>query len=365
VRLVFFLIFGLGLSAQTGENVVLIVNRNSETSRQIAEYYRVRRSIPIANVCTLSASTDEEITWDVYVKQVEEPVANCLRKAGLIEKALYLVTTLGVPLKVDGAGRGQMSEHSSVDSELTLLYGKLHGVKYSRVGWVSNPMFMRRDTAFRHPVVPIYAVTRLAGYDLNDVRAMVDRSLQARNRGRFVLDLQSEKFEPGNDWLRTAAMLLPAPRTTIETTTRVLYRQTDVIGYSSWGSNDDHRTERWLHFQWLPGAIASEFVSTSARTFKRPADDWKPTSWSDKAHYFEGSPQGLVADLIHEGATGASGNTYEPYLAACARPEYLLPAYYAGRNLADSFYIALPYLSWQSVILGDPLCSLGKPKLQR
>lgn len=361
MRLVFFLIFGFGLSAQTGENVVLIVNRNSETSRQIGDYYRVRRSIPIGNVCMLAASTDEEITWDIYVKQVEEPVANCLKKAGLIEKALYLVTTLGVPLKIEGAGARQMAEHSSVDSELALLYGKLHGAKYPRAGWISNPMFMRRDAVFQHPAVPIYAVTRLAAYDLSDVKAMVDRALQARNRGRFVLDLQSGKIEPGNDWLRTAAMLLPAARTTIESTTRVLYRQNDVIGYSSWGSNDDHRTERWLHFQWLPGAIASEFVSTSARTFKRPDDHWKPTSWSDKAHYFEGSPQGLVADLIHEGATGASGNTYEPYLSACPRPEYLLPAYYAGRNLADSFYIALPYLSWQSVILGDPLCSLGKP----
>ena len=32
-----------------------------------------------------------------------------------------------------------------------------------------------------------------------------------------------------------------------------------------------------------------------------------------------------------------------------------------GRNLAESFYLALPHLSWQAVVLGDPLCSLGKP----
>jgi hypothetical protein len=30
----------------------------------------------------------------------------------------------------------------------------------------------------------------------------------------------------------------------------------------------------------------------------------------------------------------------------------------AGRNLGESFYISLPYLSWQSVIAGDPLCAL-------
>jgi uncharacterized protein (TIGR03790 family) len=78
-------------------------------------------------------------------------------------------------------------------------------------------------------------------------------------------------------------------------------------------------------------------------------------------NFFEGSPQGLSADLLQEGATGASGNVYEPYLVACARPDYLFPAYYQGRNLGESFYLSLGHLSWQAVVLGDPLCSLGKP----
>ena len=60
-------------------------------------------------------------------------------------------------------------------------------------------------------------------------------------------------------------------------------------------------------------------------------------------------------------AAGAFGNTYEPYLSACARPDYLFPAYFEGRNLAESYYLSLLYLSWQSVVLGDPLMSLGKP----
>ena len=65
-----------------------------------------------------------------------------------------------------------------------------------------------------------------------------------------------------------------------------------------------------------------------------------------------------MADLLHEGATGASGNVYEPYLGGCARPDYVLPAYSQGRNLGESFYLSLPYLSWQGVIAGDPLCVL-------
>jgi uncharacterized protein (TIGR03790 family) len=97
------------------------------------------------------------------------------------------------------------------------------------------------------------------------------------------------------------------------------------------------------------------------RTLKRPPDDWAYTTWQDHEHQWAGSPQSLTADLIHEGATGASGNVYEPYLAACARPDYVLPAYFEGRNLAESFYLGISFLSWQTVILGDPLCSLGNP----
>ena len=347
------------LAAQTGENVLLVVNGNVPLSRQIADYYRPRRSVPVKNVCTIATTGAEEIPWSVYEDQVERPIGECLKQAGLVEKVLYIVTTMGVPLKVDGPGARQFTERCSVDSELALLYSKLKGARYARAGGIANPFFMRRDSRFQHPAFPIYLVTRLAAYDLADVKAMVDRSLAARNRGKFVIDLQSEKDEPGNDWLRTAAMLLPARRVVLDETTRPVYDMSDVIGYASWGSNDDHRTRRVPHFQWLPGAIAAEFVSTSARTFHRPPENWVPgNSWEDKSRYFEGSPQGLVADLIHEGATGVSGNAYEPFLNACARPDYLLPAYNQGRNLAESYYLSLLYLSWQGVIVGDPLCAL-------
>jgi uncharacterized protein (TIGR03790 family) len=359
VRPLLLLLLASSLPAQSGENVLLVVNRNVPVSRQIADYYRPRRSVPLKNVCTIDTTGEEEIQWGVYEQQIERPIGECLKRAGLVDQVLYIVTTMGVPLKVDGPGSRDLSERASVDSELTLLYAKLKGQRYTRVGGVPNPFFMRRDSPFQHPAFPIYLVTRLAAYDLADVQAMIDRSLQARNRGNFVIDLQSEKDEPGNDWLRTAAMLLPARRVVLDETTRPLYNQTSVIGYASWGSNDDHRTQRLLHFQWLPGAIAAEFVSTSARTFRRPPDSWAPnTNWADTSRYFAGTPQGLVADLIHEGVTGASGNTYEPFLNACARPDYLLPAYHQGRNLAESYYLSLIYLSWQSVILGDPLCAL-------
>ncbi len=362
VRALRFLLAAAAMAdAQTGGNVLLIVNRNDPASREVADYYRARRPVPLRNVCSVPMPAAEEIEWDTYQKQIELPVGDCLKETGLAEQVLYLVTTMGVPLKIKGGGQKMAAEGASVDSELTLLYAKLKGAKIQRAGAIDNPFFMKRNSPFRHPEFPIYLVTRLAAYKVQDVKAMIDRSLAARNRGRFVIDLRSNGEEEGDNHLRTAAMLLPRERVILDEGASVLYDQKDVIGYASWGSNDHRRTHRWLKFQWLPGAIATEYVSTNARTLKAPPDAWTYTTWKDTEHLWFGSPQGLTGDLIHEGATGASGNVDEPYLLACARPDYLLPAYYQGRNLAESYYLALRFLSWQGIVLGDPLCSLGKP----
>jgi uncharacterized protein (TIGR03790 family) len=340
--------------------VLLVVNRSDAGSREIAAYYRPRRSVPPANVCEIRATAEEAIDWDSYVNDIERPVADCLKKGGLTERVLYIVTTLGIPLKVRGSGSGFAREEASVDSELALLYAKLKGISFRRGGGVPNPFFMKREEPFTHPRFAMYLVTRLAAYDVAGVKAMIDRSLAARNRGKFAIDLNGPDDGEGNNWLRTAAALLPKDRVVLDESERVLYDQHDVIGYASWGSNDGHHKRRMMGFQWLPGAVATEFVSTDGRTFRRPPDtwtigaDWREGGWM-------GSPQSLSADYLREGATGCSGNVFEPYLAYCVRPDYLLPAYFRGRNLAESYYLAIPALSWQSVVLGDPLCSLGKP----
>jgi uncharacterized protein (TIGR03790 family) len=288
---------------------------------------------------------------------VEDPIAACLTNGRLTESVLYIVTTLGVPLKITGAGRGLDAEYSAVDSELALLYAKMKGVAHVRAGPVPNPFFGMRNAPFRHPAYPIYLVTRLAAYDVDDVIVMINRSLEAKNTGKFVIDAGSNSGGDGNGWLRNAALVMPQSRVILDVEPKILYGQKDVIAYAGWGSNDGQRKRRNLGYTWLPGAIVDEFVSTNARTFHRPGDDWNISSGKE----FMGSQQDLLADYLHEGASGGAGNVYEPFLAGCARPDFVLPAYFDGRNLAESFYSGLPFLSWQGVIAGDPLMTLGKP----
>jgi uncharacterized protein (TIGR03790 family) len=354
-----FLVCCYTVLAQSGENVLLVVNRANALSRRIADYYVPRRSIPLRNVCKLNIpEVTEEISWDDYVERVERPTAHCLASTHLQEQVLYIVTTMGVPLKVAGGGKEMGTESCAVDSELALLYGKMKGSQFPRAGPVRNPFYRQTDAPFTHPRFPIYLVTRLAGYDFDDVKGIVDRSLAARNRGKFVLDLKSNDDVAGNNWLRAAATHLPSDRVVLEQTTKVVIGEKDVIGYAGWGSNDPNRDQRNLGFTWLPGAIVTEFVSSDGRTFERPPATWTIGPWRDEARWFAGSPQTLTADYIHEGATGCSGHVYEPYLEFTPHPDYLLPAYFHGRNLAESYYLAIPGLSWQNIVVGDPLSKL-------
>lgn len=357
-RLLIFLLVGLPLQAQTASQVLIVVNRQSRDSREIGQYYLGKRDIPLANLCMIDTAPNEAITRDVYDREVRAPIGAFLRKQGLVEKILYIVTTQGVPLKVIGDSAGPRNTGASVDSELTVLYQQLHGGTIPLPGPVRNPFFQERDVPFRHPLFPMYLVTRLAAYNMAEMKGLVDRALLARNTGKFVIDTRENEKTPGNQWLREAALLLPKDRVILNDTAEVLTNQKDVIGYASWGSNDYDRKQRFLHFQWLPGAIMTEFVSTNARTFQRPPDSWQIGTWGAQKTWFAGSPQTMTADYIHEGVTGASGQVDEPYLAGCPRPEFILPAYYAGRTLAESYYMGIPGLSWMNIVIGDPLTRL-------
>jgi uncharacterized protein (TIGR03790 family) len=351
------------LGAQSAENVLVVINNNSEISRKIGEYYAGRREIPGRNLCRITVPEQEEISWQVYQSEVEAAVAACLKSRDLKDRILYIVTTKGVPLKIAGSG-GRRGDAASVDSELTLLYQRLGGQSPSTAGPARNPFFGRLTDRFEHPAFPIYLVTRLDGYTFDDVRGIIDRSLQARNRGFFVIDLSSGGNDEGNLWLRAAANALPAGRVLLEQSRAVVYEAKDVIGYAAWGSNDDQRQKegrRQLGFRWLPGAIATEYVSTDGRTFEEPPDSWTISDGRGPNGSFAGSSQSLTADYIAEGATAASGHVYEPFLQFTPRPQYLFPAYFSGRNLAESFYVAIPALSWMNVVVGDPLCRIGSP----
>jgi uncharacterized protein (TIGR03790 family) len=342
--------------ATTPERTLVVVNRGDRISEEIGEYYMHRRKIPADNLCRIRAPRTEQITRREYEAWVEPGVMDCLSKGDSRERIDYIVTTKGVPLRISGA------DSAAVDSELTLLYGKLNGKEHPLEGKVPNPFFGQPSAAFDKARFSIYLVTRLTGYSLADVKGIIDRAQGAQNRGIVVLDGTNWQHPMGERALAGAARILPGDRVRYENETAPTYDLSGVIGYASWGSNDKHRLaegRRDPGLEWLPGGIATAFVSSDARTFEEPPEDWRPAPWEEQSAYWEGTPQSLTADFIRQGVTGASGHVYEPKLDAAPQPDLLFPAYLQGRTLAESFYLSIRYLSWMNVVVGDPLCTLG------
>ncbi len=355
--------------AITPERVLVVANRRSETSRTLARYYLQVRHVPRENLVYLDLTPQEEISRYVYVKKIERPLAAYIRRHHLEDRILVLLLMPGVPHKIRGRV-ARDGDAAAVDSELTLLYRTMLYGPHRLSGWLPNPFFRAPlNIPFEHDRFDIYLVTRIAAYTPLQAKALIDRALKAAQTKppfTLVLDAKAGPDHPGDNWLyATYLELKNFPGLSLETSfdPAFLVNGKRVIGYASWGSNDpNYPPDRRLHFSFLPGAIGVTYVSTSARTFHAPPANWKVGPWRERWRFFAGSPQSLIADLIAQGITGISGNTYEPYLSASARPYLLFPAYLKGDSLAEAYYRALAYLSWQTVVIGDPLCRLGSPK---
>jgi uncharacterized protein (TIGR03790 family) len=233
-------------------------------------------------------------------------------------------------------------------------------------GPVPNPYFAGTSAdggfkPFSHERFDIFLVTRLDGFTVDDVLKLIDRGSAPAAGGRIVLDGRPSWQDKGNAWLRGAADALEAAGydgpVEFDDSAKVLTDRSAVLGYYSWGSNDPTIKARHFGFGFAPGALAAMFVSSDARTFREPPADWTIGTWENKESYFAGSPQSLTGDLVHAGVTGTAGHVAEPFLDATIRPDLLFPAYVNGANLAEAFYQAMPYLSWQTVVIGDPLCA--------
>lgn len=359
------LLWPVGIRAQAAGNVLVVSNAASEGSVRIAATYARARLVPTDNVLRLAglaADPPDEIERTEFDRLIQLPIARWLTTHAAQDRILCIVLTKGIPLRISGSS-GPQGTVSSVDSELALLYRRMTGAVVPVAGSVPNPYFLEnaQPPPFTHERFDIYLVTRLDAFSVDDALALIERARHPSGTGRFVLDEKASWTDKGNDWLRAAAERLAAAgvgdRVVLEKSARVATGERNVLGYYSWGSNDPAIRVRRFGTEFEPGALAAMFVSSDARTFREPSATWQLGSWDNKATWFAGSPQSLAGDLVQEGVTGVAGHVAEPYLRATIRPDILFPAYVSGRTLAESFYAAMPALSWQTVVVGDPLCA--------
>ncbi len=362
MRPLILLLFLLPLPAfpQSAANVLLVINDTSPASVEIGAYYAEKRSIPAENILRLRLDDAETISREGFQRGIEAPLGNWLARNSAHDRILYIVLTKGIPLRIAGT-EGPDGTAASVDSELALLYRKMSGVQVLQPGRVANPYFLGNGSIaearrFTHRDQDIFLVCRLDGFTVEDVRGLIDRGASPSSGGRVLLKGKGSGTEKGEDWLRSAAAAL-GERALWDASPETPRPEAPLLGYFSWGSNDPAIRQRKTGLSFIPGALGGMFVSSDARTMQAPPAGWQTGAWQDRGSYYAGSPQSLTGDLIQDGITGAAGNVSEQYLEGTVRPDILFPAYLAGFNLAEAFYLATPFLSWQGVVIGDPLCA--------
>ncbi|NOT27590.1 MAG: TIGR03790 family protein [Acidobacteria bacterium] len=353
--------------AQSAENVAVVINDNSPDSVRIGQAYAAARSIPDSNIFRIRTALTENIERAIYTQTIETPLMQAISRARLQDRIHYIVLTKGVPLRIDGTA-GRDATVASVDSELTLLYIRLVGNTFKTEAAVVNSYFLGdRDPAeakpFSHRDHAMYLVSRLDGFTVEDVLALIDRGVSPQKAGKVVLDQRDALVDrTGDTWLELASKRLAAQKyegeVVLEQTPKPARDVADVLGYFSWGSTDPQNRVRSFGMRFAPGAIAATFVGSDARTFREPPATWVPTGDSlNRTGWYAGSPESLTGDLIRAGVTGAVGYVAQPFLSASVRPQIVFPAYMKGLSVVEAFYLAMPTVSWQAVVIGDPLCA--------
>ena len=341
---------------QGPENVLLIVNESSEDSRSIGRYYATKRGLPSENVCTIQTPERQVISREVFNRDIQLPVVQHLKSEGLQDQILYLVSTKGVPLVVEGHD-GPAGDLASVDSELAMTYTYLVYGSFVYHGRMENSYFAPHLKVgdfrpFLRSEQEIYLVTRLTGASLVDTILMIDRGLGAGgDEAAYHLDLPSQQRSVRAEWLEQAAVRLERSgvEVSVERSGKSATDLKSVGGYCSWGRDDPSFGDRLPNIDWVKGALATTFEKES---FAVPGHDAEG----------EGDTASTALEYINQGLSGFGGFVADPTLDGYFRPQILFPAYVGGHNLAESFYLSLRYLSWRQVVVGDPLVSLYPEK---
>jgi len=268
----------------------------------------------------------------------------------------FIVPMYGVPLRIaDLKDRieARASTHqdnlrgksiAAVDSELSLCL--LEG--YQVEGSFRNPVYNSVSWADAGGAGALVMIcSRLDAPTPDIVRRMIDDALTTERyglQGRALVDargIRSGGYFSGDYWLRNAYDKLrgsayDAMLDSQEPVLNTAYPLEDVAVYLGWYTENVEGAIAREDFRFAPGAVAYHLHSGAAKTLR-----------SDSAHW--------AGPLLARGATATMGAVHEPYLRLTVDLDIFTHRLCTGFSFGESAYMALPVLSWQMAIIGDPL----------
>jgi uncharacterized protein (TIGR03790 family) len=347
------------------ESVAVLYNSSSPDSKALAQFYAKAREIPEEQLVGLPLADKEEITRDEFNKTLLEPLIgeydrrdwwqrrkDSTGKLGPQSNKIRILTCMyGVPSRIaaqdsdpkakPGGQPPVNTTEAAVDSELALL--GMEGLPIAAS--LRNPYFKMEKTAAGHGL-PMTLVGRIDGPSRAVCERMIRDAVETERSGLWgmgVVDIAKKYGDvaAGDPSLENIVRAngnagIPTLVDRFPDTLPPNYPLRDVACYYGW--YDWHVSGPFLYppFRFKKGAVAVHLHSFSAAQLRDPSKNW-------------------CAPLLARGAAVTLGNVYEPYLEMTHHFDVFHERLLAGYTVVEAAYMAVPVLSWQNVVLGDPL----------
>lgn len=324
------------------EDVVVIYNSDIPESQKLAEFYQQQRNVPAINIIGFPMPNKDEISRSEFTS-FKDTLNLAMIKNKLKEKRVLLLVR-GVPFKVKRSGSS--ADEASLDSELSA------NADFSKLeGGITNHYFKRElvlktfEQSFPD-LRSLKLVTRIDGPSYQDCERIIRDSIATEKTGLWGVTYLDKAFkgkghEAGDNALDSIERLnwingIPTVKEKTKHTYPTDYPMADASVYFGWYTT--HANGPLLHkdFKFKKGAIASHLHSFSASQLRSLTKNW-------------------VGPLIAKGACAVLGNAYEPFLSGVTQSDIFYQRLLSGFTFAEAAYMATPALSWQSIMIGDPL----------
>jgi uncharacterized protein (TIGR03790 family) len=236
---------------------------------------------------------------------------------------------------------------AAVDSELTMI---LAG-PYQLASWLPNPFNLAyaRLPHINKVKEQTLMVGRLDGPTPEIARRLVDDALETEKAGVsgvFYLDARGLAGQEKTDayaWFDQHLLNLYTQMKKFSPLKVVLDRRPEVFPpgscpnaalYCGW-----HSAATYVPAcQWRKGAVGYHVASYEAETLKKPGGN----VWCKR--------------MLEEGVAATLGPVAEPYLQSFPLPDQFFPLLMTGKlTLLEVYFLTLPGVSWQMILIGDPL----------
>ncbi len=327
--------------------VAILVNKDTPISSQVSRMYEKLRAIPPANVLSLSLGPDRQITSDQYWSKAAPPIKKYLEANPEIR---CILTTSGVPYTIQPEGKDQ---GAAFDNELAAVLREQPG---DQKRGQANPLFVGGGNlgAVTDPrKFQMVFVVRLDGPDLKTITRMVEDAIATEKSG---LEGPVYGDAQGLDSVTAYGVGDASIRAAIDRFSGAGFPSTLDMKQESWkqpaGGVGNQAAGAAFYLGWYDYVNFQDIFGEKG--LARGSIAWHIAS-GEAVNIWDPSSKGWCVNLMRRGAAVTIGPVSEPYVTAFPHGDIFTEALLSGESIAESYWLALPQVSWQMVVLGDPL----------